>query len=138
MDAPPATENNLQFRKLSALFRTHDVPVPAVEAFDDRGFLLVTDFGDRPFSTAYAQGDREGALELAIGALLRIQAIPPEAVPPYTAQRLRDELEVTKQFNTKLILAFFWLALTLRVQVPNNHILSQILTYITTILNPST
>ena len=25
-----------------------------------------------------------------------------------------------------------------RVQVPNNHILSQILTYITTILNPST
>ena len=27
---------------------------------------------------------------------------------------------------------------TLRVQVPNNHILSQILTYITTILNPST
>ena len=53
-------------------------------------------------------------------------------------ERLRDELEVTKQFNTKLILAFFWLALTLRVQVPNNHILSQILTYITTILNPST
>ena len=28
--------------------------------------------------------------------------------------------------------------LSLRVQVPNNHILSQILTYIPTILNPNT
>ena len=94
MDAPPATENNTQFRRLSELFRTHGVPVPAVEAFDDRGFLLVTDFGDRLFSTAYAQGGRDGALELAIGALVRIQAIPAEAVPPYTSERFRDELEI--------------------------------------------
>ena len=94
MDAPPATENNTQFRRLSGLFRTHGVPVPAVEAFDDRGFLLVTDFGDRLFSTAYAEGGQDGALEIAIGALVRIQAIPAETVPPYTAQRFRDELEI--------------------------------------------
>ena len=44
------------------------------------------------------------------------------------------------------IKAFFWLLkectspvkLTLRVQVPNNHLLSQIVTYITTIRNLST
>lgn len=94
MDAPPATENNPQFRKLSELFRTHGVPVPEVEAFDDRGFLLVTDFGDRVFSTAYAEGGQDGALELAIQALVRIQTIPGDAVPPYTAQRFRDELEI--------------------------------------------
>ena len=94
MDAPPATENNPQFRRLSGLFRAHGVPVPEVEAFDERGFLLVTDFGDRLFSKVYAEGGRDGALELAVQALVRIQAIPAEAVPPYTAQRFRDELEI--------------------------------------------
>lgn len=94
MDAPPATENNPQFRRLSGLFRDNGVPVPEVVAFDERGFLLVTDFGDRLFSAVYAEGGQEGALELAIQALVRIQAIPPEAVPPYTPQRFRDELEI--------------------------------------------
>ncbi len=98
MDAPPATENNTQFRRLSERFRAHGVPVPEVEAFDDRGFFLVTDFGDRLFSTVYAEGGAEGGaedvLELALRALVRIQAVPVEAVPPYTAQRFRDELEI--------------------------------------------
>lgn len=94
MDAPPATENNTQFRRLSGVFRDHGVPVPEVVAFDERGFLLVTDFGDRLFSAVYAQGGEEGALELAIEALVRIQTVPAEAVPPYTAQRFRDELEI--------------------------------------------
>ena len=94
MDAPPATENNTQFRRLSGLFRDHGVPVPEVVAFDERGFLLVADFGDRLFSAVYAEGGAEGALELAVQTLVRIQAIPAEAVPPYTAQRFRDELEI--------------------------------------------
>lgn len=94
MDAPPATENNVQFRRLSGLFRDNGVPVPEVVAFDDRGFLLVTDFGNRLFSTVYAEGGQEAALELAMQALVRIQAIPAERVPPYTAQRFRDELEI--------------------------------------------
>lgn len=100
MDAPPATENNLQFRRLSGLFRDNGVPVPEVVAFDHRGFLLVTDFGDRLFSTVYAEGRQDAALELAIQALVHIQAIPPEAVPPYTAQRFHDELEI---FNEWLV-----------------------------------
>ena len=94
MDAPPATENNTQFRGLSERFRAHGVPVPEVEALDDRGFFLVTDFGDRLFSTVYAEGGEEDALELALQALVRIQAVPAAAVPPYTAQRFRDELEI--------------------------------------------
>lgn len=94
MDAPPATENNTQFRRLSALFRDNGVPVPEVVAFDERGFLLVTDFGDRLLSAVYADGGEEEALELAIRNLVCIQAIPVEAVPPYTAQRFRDELEI--------------------------------------------
>ena len=94
MDAPPATENNTQFRGLSERFRAHGVAVPEVQAYDDRGFFLVTDFGDRLFSTVYAEGGEEDALELALQALVRIQAVPAEAVPPYTAQRFRDELEI--------------------------------------------
>ena len=94
MDAPPATEDNPRFRRLSALFRAHGVAVPEVIAFDDRGFLLVTDFGDRLLSRVYAEGRADGALELALDTLMRIQAIPSAAVPAYTAQRFRDELEI--------------------------------------------
>ena len=93
MDAPPATEDNPRFRHLSKLFRGHGVPVPEVMAHDARGFLLVTDFGDRLFSRAYAEGCRDEALELALDALVRIQGISPDAVAPYTPERFRDELE---------------------------------------------
>ena len=98
MDAPPATEDNLRFRNLSELFRRHGVPVPEVTAFDERGFLLVTDFGNRLFSTAYAEGREDEALERALEALVCIQGISPDAVAPYTPGRFRDELEIFSEW----------------------------------------
>lgn len=94
MDAPPATENNPQFRVLSQVFRAHGVPVPEVLAFDERGFLAVTDFGDRLFARVYEEGGEDSALELALQALVRIQDISSQAIPPYTAARFRDELGI--------------------------------------------
>ena len=54
MDAPPATENNAQFVRLSKLFRSVGVCVPEVVASDiERGFLLVSDLGELMYSTVY-------------------------------------------------------------------------------------
>ncbi len=94
MDAPPETENNAQFRALSALFRSHRVPVPEVFAYDPRGFILVSDFGDRRFDQAYGEGREEECLDLALDALVRIQSIKSDTVPPYEVSRFRDELAI--------------------------------------------
>ena len=94
MDAPPETENNAQFRALSGLFRSNGVPVPEVLAFDPRGFLLVSDFGDCRFDQAYAAGREEECLGLALEAVLRIQSVASDVVPPYEVSRFRDELGI--------------------------------------------
>ena len=98
MDAPPATENNARFRALSQVFRAHGVAVPEVLAFDERGFLAVTDFGDRLFARVYEEGGEDSALELALQALARIQEVSSEAIPPYTAVRFRDELGIFSEW----------------------------------------
>ena len=94
MDAPPETENNAQFRALSELFRVNGVPVPKVVAFDPRGFLLVSDFGDRRFDHAYAEGREEECLDLALDALLRIQSVASDIISRYEVSRFRDELGI--------------------------------------------
>ena len=94
MDAPPKTENNGQFLGLSTLFRENGVPVPEVFAFDPRGFLLVSDFGDRRFDHAYADGREEECLDLALEALVQIQSVTSDIVPPYEVSRFRDELGI--------------------------------------------
>jgi N-acetylmuramate 1-kinase len=97
MDAPPETENNQQFVRLSKLFRAGGVRVPEVLAHDfEQGFLLVSDLGDLLYSQVYETAERDDALEAALSTLVRIQQIsdPDGIVPPYTRQRLRDELEL--------------------------------------------
>ena len=94
MDAPPATENNDQFRALSTLFRESGVPVPEVLAFDPRGFFIVSDFGDYRFDHAYAAGQEKECLDLALTSLLRIQSVESDIVPRYEISRFRDELAI--------------------------------------------
>ena len=100
MDAPPETENNDQFRALSELFRANGVPAPRVFAFDPRGFLLVSDFGDCRFDHAYAAGREEQCLDLALDALLRIQSVASDIVPRYEISRFRDELAIFTEWLT--------------------------------------
>ena len=104
MDAPPETENNAQFRALSALFREARVPVPEVLAFDPRGFLLVTDFGDRRFDQAYAEGREEECLGLALDALARIQSVESDITPRYEISRFRDELGIFTEWLAERLL----------------------------------
>ena len=98
MDAPPETENNRQFRLLSRVFRSQGVPVPEVLAYDERGFFIVTDFGDTRFELAYAQGRADVALEAALANLVRMQSIRHEAIPPYEVSRFHDELAIFSEW----------------------------------------
>ena len=97
MDAPPSTENNAQFVRLSALFRRSHVHVPEVLAFDlDHGFLLVSDLGTRLYGDVYGSVDAEPAFEAALQTIVRLQRIdnPTSLIPPYATTRFFDELEI--------------------------------------------
>jgi aminoglycoside/choline kinase family phosphotransferase len=97
MDSPPATENNAQFVRLSSLFRRSGVHVPEVLAYDlDRGFLLVSDLGDRLYGDVYGSNEAEPAFEAALRTIVRLQRIdnPTALIPPYTTARFIDELGI--------------------------------------------
>ena len=99
MDAPPATENNAQFVRLSKLFRDAGVRVPEVIASDiDRGFLLVSDLGELMYSTVYGTDEHDVAIEAALDTMITIARVGSAngVVPPYTRQRFHDELELFK------------------------------------------
>jgi hypothetical protein len=99
MDAPPATENNAQFVRLSGVFRHAGIEVPEIVASDlEQGFLLVSDLGDLLYSTVYGTAERDVAIEAALATSIAIARVGEAggAVPPYTVQRFRDELELFK------------------------------------------
>ena len=99
MDAPPATENNAQFVRLSKLFRGVGVRVPEIIASDiEQGFLLVSDLGDLHYSTVYGTVEHDAAIDAALDTMITIGRVGDGngVVPPYTSQRFRDELELFK------------------------------------------
>jgi aminoglycoside/choline kinase family phosphotransferase len=103
MDAPPQTENNHQFVRLSEFFRNAGVWVPQVLEHDlDEGFLLVSDLGELLYFDVYQTPQRDAAIEAALQTLLTIQRIPDPhtIIPAYTRQRLYDELAL---FRTWLV-----------------------------------
>ncbi len=99
MDSPPDRENNRQFVTLARVFAAHGVGVPHILAADlTDGFLLMTDLGDRHFADVYGTDEGDRALAAGIDTLIRIQTVDDPAVPPYTAQRFRDELSIFREW----------------------------------------
>jgi len=99
MDAPPTTENNAQFIRLSKVFRNAGVRVPEIVASDiERGFLLVSDLGELMYSTVYGTAEHDVAIEAALDTMIAIARVGDAngVVPPYTRQRFHDELELFK------------------------------------------
>lgn len=94
--APPATENNEQFVAMARVFHRHQVPVPQIHAHDlNQGFFLVDDFGSLELLEVYKDSkQRRYVLGLALDALVAIQRAQDAQVPPYTRQRLLDELSI--------------------------------------------
>lgn len=95
MFAPPEKEDPERFVRLARLFKDAGVPVPAIHGSDiSRGFVLMEDFGPRHFLDLYQSGNAHQALERGISMLHVMQRMEPDVVPPYTAIRLRDELDI--------------------------------------------
>ena len=101
MFAPPEKEDPERFVRLARLFKNAGVPAPQIHASDlGRGFVLMEDFGPRHFLDLYRNGQADEALDRGISMLHVLQRMDPTVVPPYTAIRLSDELDI---FRTWLI-----------------------------------
>lgn len=97
VDAPPTREDSTPFVQISALLRGAGINAPQVLAKDlARGFMMLSDFGDRHYADALAAGEPvtiEALYDDAIDTLVRMQAIRGD-LTPYDEQRLRDEMSL--------------------------------------------
>ena len=74
MDAPPEREDCRPFVRVAGLLRAAGVNAPRVEAQDlERGFLLLTDFGDTPYLAALNPGNADRLFGDAIESLIKWQ-----------------------------------------------------------------
>jgi len=97
MDAPPGHEDVGPYVRVAAIMHAAGVNVPRVIAQDPaRGFLLLTDLGDRQYLDALRQGeDPDRLYGDALRSLVRLQArADPADLPPYDAARLRQEMDL--------------------------------------------
>jgi len=95
MDSPPAKEANPQFVAIAEVMRSHGIQVPRILAHNtSRGWLLLSDLGSRHFIDLYKEGDEARCLEAAVPVLDKIAAIDDPVIPPYTKDRLSEELDI--------------------------------------------
>ena len=100
MDAPPPMEDCRPFVSVLGLLRGAGVRAPALHAADvDRGFLLLDDLGSRCYLDVIDEANADSLYEDAFTALLDMQCrIGPGQAPPYDGRRLRDEMELFRQW----------------------------------------
>ncbi len=96
MDAPPDREDSHAFIRVAALLREAGLNAPEILHHDlDRGFLLVTDLGTRPYLAALKEGDVDALFGDATTALAKWQAASrPGVLPDYDRALLDRELQL--------------------------------------------
>ena len=96
MDAPPEREDCRPFVRVAGLLQAAGVNAPRVEAQDlERGFLLLTDLGDKTYLGALDASSADRLFADAIAALLKWQLASREGeLPPYDEALLRRECDL--------------------------------------------
>jgi len=96
MDAPPEREDCRAFVRVASLLRAAGVNAPRIEAQDlERGYLLVSDFGDTTYLTALDETSADRLFGDAIGALLNWQLASRDGeLPLYDESMLRRECDL--------------------------------------------
>ena len=96
MDAPPPQEDCRPFVKVAALLREIGLNSPQVLAQDlQRGFLLLSDLGDKTYLQALSDATASALFSDAIDALIRWQlASKPGVLPSYDTALLMRELNL--------------------------------------------
>lgn len=105
MHSPPELENNDQFVLLARVFAARGVGVPQLIAQElDAGWFLMSDLGSTHLADVYETRGPDSVLSGVIEALTRIQQITDPAIPAYTPQRFRDELEIFSRWFVENLL----------------------------------
>ncbi|MGB5834271.1 MAG: phosphotransferase [Thiohalocapsa sp.] len=106
VDAPPATENTAAFVRIADALGSIGLNVPAILAADEeRGFLLLSDLGQRPYLGQLTASNVDRLYGDAIGALIAMQAAGPViGLPEYDADFLERELRLFDQWLLKGLL----------------------------------
>ncbi len=96
MDAPPEHEDCRPFVRVAELLHAAGVNAPQVEAQDlERGFLLLTDFGDTTYLATLDATNADRLFGDAVGALLKWQLASREGeLPPYDEALLGRECDL--------------------------------------------
>ena len=96
MDAPPEKEDSRPFVHVAALLRAAGVHAPEVIKADlDRGFLLLTDLGQRTYLDELDAASAPALYSDAIDALILWQRASRDGeLPPYDEPLLRRELDL--------------------------------------------
>ena len=96
MDAPPEREDCRPFVRVAALLRAAGVNAPLVKAQElERGFLLLTDFGDTTYLSTLDATNADRLFGDAVGALLKWQLASREGeLPPYDEALLKRECDL--------------------------------------------
>ena len=102
MDAPPDKEPCEPFVKIAELLLKAGVRVPEILAQDlNRGFLVLSDFGDLHYQEAIESKGRNNLYELALEEILKLQTGLREeakALDDYDEEWVRMELEIFREW----------------------------------------
>lgn len=105
MHSPPALERNDVFVALAGIFAAADLPVPSILEYDQvRGFLLLSDLGPQALYEVYGSADEDTAMSATLALLPRLQQIRDPQIPPYSDQRLIDELAICTEWLVTALL----------------------------------
>jgi len=102
MDAPPAHEDVLPFIKIAGLLRAAGVQAPQIHAQNiEQGFLLLCDFGNRPYLESLNDKTVDALYGDALDSLTKLKRgvdIQTCGLPPYDEARLRGEMDLYPQW----------------------------------------
>jgi aminoglycoside/choline kinase family phosphotransferase len=108
MDAPPPQENCVPFVAIAKTLRAKGLKAPEVIAEDiDRGFLLITDFGDDTYLKALTADNADTLYGSALKALSVLQGCveaPPRQTPLFTGDFMRQEWAWHKEWFIQKLL----------------------------------
>jgi len=99
MDAPPDKESCAPFVAIGRQLSAAGLHAPEIFAEDlGRGFLLLEDFGQRPYLDELTSDRADGLYGDALAALQVICALPTDGLPPFDRQMMQAELALFRDW----------------------------------------
>ncbi len=99
MDAPPEKEDSTPFVHIARRLERAGVHVPHIYAADlQQGFVLLSDLGSRHYLESLNADNADALYGDAIEALIHIQRVDPQGLPPYDHAFLRREMDLFSEW----------------------------------------